>query len=118
MATKLSSDQLIAARSFWYECGRNVEKTGKEYNLSPQTICNYRDKFQTVAEAWEAIREKRHDYVENALHKLIRDGNVTAIIFYLKTQAKDRGYVERQELTGAGGDSLIVKLGWGDNADA
>jgi hypothetical protein len=95
-----------------------VSKAASILKCSPRTVYNYRDKFPTVAEAWEAIREKRHDYVENALHKLIREGNVTAIIFYLKTQAKDRGYVERQELTGAGGDSLVVKLGWGDNADA
>jgi hypothetical protein len=40
---------------------------------------------------------------------LIKAGNVTAIIFYLKTQAKDRGYVERQELTGADGGKLQVE---------
>jgi hypothetical protein len=40
--------------------------------------------------------------------KLIDDLNPTMIIFYLKTQAKDRGYVERQEVTGA--DSAPVEL--------
>ena len=59
--------------------------------------------FVTVQQALEDIREERHDFVENKLMKLIGDDNITAIIFYLKTQAKQRGYVERQELTGPDG---------------
>ena len=86
-----------------------VSKTASLLKCTPRTVYNYRDKFPTVAEAWEAIREKRHDYVENALHLQIRDGNITAIIFYLKTQAKDRGYVERQEFTGKSGEPLRVQ---------
>ena len=74
-----------------------VSKAASILRCTPRTVYNYRDKYATVAEAWEAIKERRHDFVENALHKQIKEGNVTAIIFYLKTQAKDRGYVERQE---------------------
>jgi hypothetical protein len=36
----------------------------------------------------------------------IREGDTAAIIFASKTQLKDRGYIERQELTGADGDKL------------
>jgi hypothetical protein len=41
------------------------------------------------------------------LDKGMKDGNMTAIIFYLKTQGKSRGYVERQEVTGADGKKLF-----------
>jgi len=37
------------------------------------------------------------------LHKQIGEGNTSATIFYLKTKGKNRGYVERQEITGADG---------------
>ena len=86
-----------------------VSKTASLLGCSVKTVYNYRDRFVTVAEAWQNIRERRHDFVENALHKRIKEGSDTAIIFYLKTQAKDRGYVERSELTGADGKPLIFK---------
>ena len=38
------------------------------------------------------------DYAESKLFKGMKDGNMTAIIFYLKTKGRKRGYIERQEL--------------------
>ena len=46
------------------------------------------------------------DKAEIKLEEKIQDGDITAIIFKLKTQGKKRGYVERQELTGADGNNL------------
>jgi hypothetical protein len=65
--------------------------------------------YTTVQQALEDIREERTDFVENKLMNLIDAENVTAIIFYLKTQAKHRGYVERQEITGADGGKLTIE---------
>lgn len=42
------------------------------------------------------IDEMAIDYAEGQLFSQIKEGNVTAIIFYLKTKAKHRGYVEKQ----------------------
>ena len=38
------------------------------------------------------------DFAESQLHEQIREGNVTATIFLLKTKGKKRGYIERQEI--------------------
>ena len=43
------------------------------------------------------------DFAESQLHKQIGEGNTSATIFYLKTKGKKRGYIERQEITGADG---------------
>ena len=43
------------------------------------------------------------DFAESQLHKQIGEGSTIATIFYLKTKGKKRGYIERQEITGADG---------------
>jgi hypothetical protein len=43
------------------------------------------------------------DFAESQLHQQIGNNNTTATIFYLKTKGKKRGYIERQEITGADG---------------
>jgi hypothetical protein len=57
------------------------------------------EKYPTAKEALENEREGVKDFAEGKLIQQIDAGNVTAIIFYLKTQAKDRGYVEKQEIS-------------------
>jgi len=46
------------------------------------------------------------DFAESQLYQQIKQGNTTATIFFLKTKGKKRGYIERQELTGAEGKPL------------
>ena len=48
--------------------------------------------------AVDDIQEVAVDFAESHLHKLIKDGNPAATIFYLKTKGKGSGYVERQEI--------------------
>ena len=45
----------------------------------------------------DAIKEENIDYVESKLMNLISQDNPTAILFYLKTIGKNRGYVETIE---------------------
>lgn len=104
---KYKIDEIVKALQ---EADGYVSKAAHILGCTPRTVYNYRDESPAIAEAWESIREKRHDFVENALHKRIQAGSDTAIIFYLKTQAKDRGYVERQEVTGANGEPVRVRF--------
>jgi hypothetical protein len=54
--------------------------------------------------------ERSTDRAEIKLMQAIEDGEIAAIIFRLKTKGKKRGYVERQEVTGANGDKVIIQV--------
>lgn len=55
-------------------------------------------KSPSYAEAVEEIEEAAVDRAESALFRLIEEGNVPAVIFFLKTKGKKRGYTEKIDL--------------------
>ena len=63
---------------------------------------------EEYAKAVARIKEEQKDFVESKMLQAIKADNVTLMIFYAKTQMKDRGYVERTELTGAEGKDLLA----------
>ena len=82
----------------------NIAESCRSINISRQTYYRWKQD-KTFAEACMNVEEGLLDFAESQLHKQIRDGNVTATIFYLKTKGKKRGYVERQELDLNSGDN-------------
>lgn len=82
---------------------------------SRQTLHAYVNRYAKVKDAYGQAVEKSLDVAEKSLMKQIRSGNVTAIIFFLKTKGKHRGYIERQEITGADGADLIKAIGFDIN---
>ena len=85
-------------------------KAAELLHISRATFYNYLNRYSTAKAAYEEARQKRHEWVESKLLKQIEKDNLTAIIFYLKTQCKHMGYVERQEVTGADAGPLTVKV--------
>ena len=55
------------------------------------------------------LREIKKDFVESKLLKLVEDGDTAATIFSAKTLLKDRGYVERQEVTPVDSDGNNIQ---------
>ena len=75
----------------------NVAGACRAMNINRRTYYNWIDKHDNFRITAEEITEGLIDDAESELQKLIKSGNVAAVIFYLKTRAKSRGYVERQE---------------------
>lgn len=50
------------------------------------------------------------DFAESKLHSLIDSMNPTAVIFFLKTQGKQRGYIEQNDVNVTGLDEILKKL--------
>jgi len=106
-----TADDVIAAI---HKNNGYVSKIAADLQVSTSTVYNYRDRWVTVAQAWADVREKRHDFVESKLDKAINGGNITAIIFYLKTQCKNRGWVERFEHTGPDNSPVEIVVRYAD----
>lgn len=77
---------------------------------SPETIRNWRSKDEAFARAMDECKAICGDFVESKLLQKIKDGDTTAIIFYCKTQLKERGYTERKEITGAEGKDIFAQM--------
>jgi len=67
------------------------------------TFYGWLNEDKEFAKKVEDVQNIALDFAESQLHKQIGDGNTSATIFYLKTKGKGRGFVERQEITGANG---------------
>ena len=66
----------------------------RQLGIGRSTIAGYIADDPVIKAAYDSINEETIDRVENKLLSQIDAGNITAIIFYLKTKAKHRGYVE------------------------
>ena len=95
--------------------GGFVTEVAKRLGCSRNHVHVLRRKWVAFENAFIDEKEKQKDFAEGKLLSQIKAGNMTGIIFYLKTQAKDRGYIERQEITGAEGAPILV-VKWNDDA--
>ena len=84
----------------------NLSTAAKSLQVERATLYRWIEQ-EGLEDAVQEGRNRRLDFAESMLDKGMQEGNMTAIIFYLKTQGKSRGYVERQEVTGADGKKLF-----------
>ena len=85
-----------------------LTQVAKKAGVSYTTVWRYTQEYPSVAEAVREAKEALLDFTEGKLYEQIKSGNLTAIIFYLKTQGKGRGYIERHEYTGEEGQPIKV----------
>ena len=85
-----------------YEKSLGVLKTACEATgMCRKTIWEWRKKYPEFDEACHECEETAIDFVESRMFKKIdkgEKGSESLIIFYLKTKAKHRGYIEKQEI--------------------
>lgn len=87
----------------------------QKLGIAVSTIYNYINRYPTIKKALDDERNVWVDIAESELIKLIKKGNVQAIMFFLKTVGKSRGYVERQEITGAEGQAVVIQVKYADD---
>src|ERR671911_769612 len=104
---KYTAEQIIAALG---ESHGMIAPAAPSLGCSRDTSRRYLAEYEEIAQAIADEREATTDLAENKLRDAIIRGEAWAICFYLKCMAKDRGYVERGELTGTNGAPVKIRL--------
>lgn len=95
----------------------NISAMARAFQVSRQAIYDYISNKPDLKQMIQDERESMLDDAESEIYKQIRKGNTTALIFFLKTQGKTRGYVERQEITGKDNEPFVIKVKLKDGDD-
>lgn len=73
-----------------------IESALRAAGIARGTYDNWRARDAEFDRACDDVMEAQCDYVEGKLLQRINDGDTTAMIFYLKTKGKHRGWTEKQ----------------------
>lgn len=77
--------------------GCNITATCAALGIARKTFYEWKEKKKKLAEAIEAADESILDFAESKLVEHIQNDDVQALIFFLRTKGKKRGYVEKVE---------------------
>lgn len=103
---RYKQSEIIAALK---NTGGMVYLAAKQIGCTADTIYT-RAKTEPVIQATiDAERGEMVDIAEAGLKKQVLEGNVTAMIWVTKTLGKNRGYVERSEISGPEGAPIQVQ---------
>lgn len=97
------------AREALLKCHGNLLRAALVLKVDRSALYDFIDRNPGLHEVRKAAREALLDVAEDRLAYHIEGGDIRAITFYLKTQGKDRGYTERQEITGKDGGSILAR---------
>lgn len=80
-----------------------VSRVGENLGCTWGTARKYIDMYPSAIDMFRQEKERIKDLCEIKVIKAINLDDIQTAKWYLGMQAKDRGYVDRQELTGANG---------------
>ena len=87
-----------------------VSTACQSIGISRTTYYKYYNEDEDFKRSVDSVSDIALDCAESQLFELIKAKNVTAIIFYLKTKGKNRGYIEKQENSNNSNNITGIKL--------
>ena len=79
------------------KCGGLRSHAAQRLGCVPSTVTNYISRHDELKEIEAQCVKDQLDIAESKLFQHIEDGNIPALLFYLKCKGKARGYVEREQ---------------------
>lgn len=120
MAKKVTDEEIAEALRRTYGLvtsaaillSKKLKENGEKSGISHQAISKRIEKNKRLQNLYEELRAATLDMAEMELLKLIKDGNLGAICFFLKCKGKKRGWIEHQkyEADDIGRDPIIDLL--------
>ena len=77
------------------ELNGNQAAVARFFGVTRQSVNDYVRSRPELRAACHDARESMKDHAESSLYRAVLAGEAWATCFYLKTQGKDRGYVEK-----------------------
>lgn len=90
----------------------NVTHACRQCEITRQYFYKICREDEDFANEYHNILEEAKDFAEGKLFELINNLNPAAIMFFLKTKARDRGYTEKVEIVSENANlkELFIKL--------
>lgn len=82
--------EALALLKGWARDGLRDEEIADRMRISASTLYEWKKKYPEISEALKEGKEVADYRVEDALYAAALDGNITAIIFWLKNRQRDK----------------------------
>jgi hypothetical protein len=107
---KHPGDEVVAKKI--REARGNVTAAARALNVTRSSVYNWIRSSEMLQQVVQDERESFLDVAETKLQDHILRDDITSLIFFLKTQGRNRGYVERREneISGRGGEPLTIEV--------
>jgi hypothetical protein len=86
----------------------------EKLGCSWHTAKKYVESNEETLKAYNSENESVIDFAESKLIENIEDGDVTSIIFYLKTKGKNRGYIEKTQNENTNTETKTINIVYND----
>jgi hypothetical protein len=96
------------------DTGGIISAIAKKVGCDWHTAKRYCTQYATVKQAYEDECERVLDLAESKVIVALKEGDGVMIRYYLSTKGKERGYVERKEVTGDEGGPVIIQVVYDD----
>lgn len=103
---RLSKKKIISALK---ATGGMISPAAKKLGCSRQSLYQWIQKDEKIAEALETVREENLDFVETQLLQAAKNGQSWAVCFYLKCMGKARGFSEKVDAHVTGDLKVEIK---------